>query len=61
MNDDAEIYKRLNMTERILDRHDERIKTLEEIGREVKAMRLQVAGIVAVATLLVQVVFKIWK
>lgn len=59
MSDD--VYERLNMLEVTQARHDEKIKSLEEVARDVKSMRIQLAVIVAGITLGSQLFFHWWK
>jgi len=33
---DADLYTRLNNVERVTDRHDERLKNIEEVAKEIR-------------------------
>lgn len=63
--DDAEMYERLRDLEVDNARHDERIKTIEDFAKEMRAaitgMQIKLAGIVAIVTLGIQLAFKIWR
>ncbi len=64
-DNDREIFERLGGLEVGHGRHDERLKTIEDFAREMRAaitgMQIKLAGIVAIVTLGIQLAFKFWK
>lgn len=62
---DPEFFDRIRDLEVGHGRHDERLKTVEDFAREMRAaingMQIKLASIVAIITLGVQLVFKFWK
>lgn len=62
---DPEVFERIRDLEVSHGRHDERLKTIEDFAREMRAaitgMQVKLAGIVAVVSIGVQLAFKYWK
>lgn len=64
-SNDPELFDRIRDLEVGHGRHDERLKTIEDFAREMRAaitgMQVKLAGIVAIVSIGVQLAFKIWK
>jgi hypothetical protein len=64
-SNDPELFDRIRDLEVGHGRHDERLKTIEDFAREMRAaitgMQVKLAGIVAVVSIGVQLAFKYWK
>ena len=56
---EPEVYERLRGVEVTQGRHDERLKMVEEVIKEVKQIKF--ATYTAVAAIVAQIIFKVWK
>lgn len=64
-SNDPELFDRLRDLEVGHGRHDERLKSIEDFAREMRAaitgMQVKLAGIVAIVSIGVQLAFKFWQ